>query len=458
MGELGRRTGLGITAEGDMIAALGLKYGTTEATEFAVKIHKTLALSAYSSSIELASERGSFPIYDYNKETENPFINRLFNDDPVLKENMLKYGRRNIACLTIAPTGTVSLMTQTTSGIEPVFMPVYKRRRKVNPNDINAHVDFVDETTGESFEEYVVFHPKFKVWMDINGIKAKENYSQKELEDLISISPYAHATANDVDWKEKVRMQGMIQKYVDHSISVTVNLPNSASEELVNELYLTAWKSGCKGCTIYRDGSRAGVLVSVSSKDNKNDEKIIENRPKSLNADIIRFKNNKEQWIAFVGKLDNGQPYEIFTGLIDEEEGLFDIPKSVTSGKIVKKILEDGKKSYDFEFSNKKGNKIIIEGLNSKFNPEYWNYSKLLSSVLRYHMPMNYVLHLVDSLDLHEEGINSWKSGVKRALKKYIKDGDEVVGGEDKCPDCGAKLRYENGCVICPNCGYSKCG
>lgn len=456
--ELGRRVGLGITAEGDMLAAMGLKYGSQEAIKFGIDIQKKLALISYHTSVEMAKERGAFPIYDYNCEVNNPFLNRLFDVDSSLKEKMLKYGRRNIACLTMAPTGTVSLMTQTSSGIEPVFMTMYKRRRKVNPDDSNAHVDFVDENTGESFEEYVVFHHNFKKWMELNGITPKERYTQKELDDLVAISPYAGATANEIDWHARVEFQGGMQKFVDHSISSTVNLPNNITEDVVSDLYMTAWKSGAKGITVYRDGSRSGVLVSTNNKDNKNDEKIIENRPKSLNADVIRFKNNKEQWIAFVGKLDNGQPYEIFTGLIDEEEGLFDIPKSVTSGKIVKKILEDGKKSYDFEFSNKKGNKIIIEGLNSKFNPEYWNYSKLLSSVLRYHMPMNYVLHLVDSLDLHEEGINSWKSGVKRALKKYIKDGDEVVGGEDKCPDCGAKLRYENGCVICPNCGYSKCG
>lgn len=453
----GRRTGLGITAEGDMLAALGLTYGTKEASDFAVKVHQEFALSSVRSSINLAKERGAFPIYNYEKEINAPFLLRLKEFDKTLDSDLKKYGRRNIGLLTIAPNGSVSIMTQTTSGIEPVFMPVYKRRRKVNPNEQNVHVDFVD-ATGDSFEEYIVFHPKFKTWMEINGYDTEKRYTQKEIDELVEKSPYFKATANDVDWKEKVRMQGEIQKYIDHSISVTVNLPNSATEELVNELYITAWKSGCKGCTIYRDGSRDGVLVSATKK--KEDTalpKIIEERPKSLAADVIRFKNNKENWIAFVGKLEDGRPYEIFTGLLDDEEGIIEIPKSIEHGHIVKDIHDDGTKSYDFVFTNKRGTKMIIEGINNNFG-EYANYSKMLSSVLRYNMPMNYVFHLVDSLDLKEDGINSWKSGVKRALKKFIKDGTTVVGSNDRCPDCGEKLIFQDGCVLCPNCGYSKCG
>ena len=457
-GEMERRTGLGITAEGDMLAALGIKYGTPEATEFAKKVQQAIAVSAFESSVEMARERGCFPVFDYEIEKNNPFLNRLYDLNPELRTNMQKNGRRNIACLTIAPTGSVSLMTQTTSGIEPVFMPVYKRRRKVNPNDAEAHVDFVDEHTGESFEEYIVFHPKFKTWMQINGYNTEKRYSQKEIDELVSKSPYAGATANDIDWKEKVHMQGEIQKYVDHSISVTINLPENVSEELVDELYRTAWKSGCKGCTVYRDNCRAGVLVSATKK--KEDAtlpKIIEERPKSLAADVIRFKNNKENWIAFVGKLEDGRPYEIFTGLLDDEEGIIEIPKSIEHGHIVKNVHENGTKSYNFVFTNKRGTKVIIEAINNSFG-EYANYSKMLSSVLRYNMPMNYVFHLVDSLDLKEDDINSWKSGVKRALKKFIKDGTTVVGSNDRCPDCGEKLIFQDGCVLCPNCGYSKCG
>lgn len=453
----GRRTGLGITAEGDMLAALGLTYGTKEASDFAVKVHQEFALSSVRSSINLAKERGAFPIYNYEKEINAPFLLRLKEFDNTLDSDLKKYGRRNIGLLTIAPNGSVSIMTQTTSGIEPVFMPVYKRRRKVNPNEQNVHVDFVD-ATGDSFEEYIVFHPKFKTWMEINGYDTEKRYTQKEIDELVEKSPYFKATANDVDWKEKVRMQGEIQKYIDHSISVTVNLPNSATEELVNELYITAWKSGCKGCTIYRDGSRDGVLVSATKK--KEDAtlpKIIEERPKSLAADVIRFKNNKENWIAFVGKLDDGRPYEIFTGLLDNEEGIIEIPKSIDHGHIVKNVNENGTKSYNFVFTNKRGTKVIVEAINNSFG-EYANYSKMLSSVLRYNMPMNYVFHLVDSLDLKEDDINSWKSGVKRALKKFIKDGTTVVGSNDRCPDCGEKLIFQDGCVLCPNCGYSKCG
>lgn len=455
----GRRTGLGITAEGDMLAALGLTYGTKEATEFATKVHQEFALAAMRSSVILACERGTFPIYNAEKEKDAPFLNRLKALDSDLAFGIEKYGRRNIGLLTIAPNGSVSIMTQTTSGIEPVFMPVYKRRRKVNPNESNVHVDFVD-ATGDAFEEYIVFHPKFKMWMQINGYDTDKRYTQKEIDDLVAQSPYYKATANDVDWKEKVRMQGEIQKYIDHSISVTVNLPNSATEELVNELYITAWKSGAKGCTVYRDGCRESqVLLSSSSKKDADKKlpKVIEERPKVLDADVIRFKNNKENWIAFVGKLPDGSPYEIFTGIVDDEEGIIDIPKSVDHGQIVKRIDDNGIKSYDFEFTNKRGNKFIIESINKNFG-EYCNYSKMLSSVLRYNMPMNYVFHLVDSLDLKEDGINSWKSGVKRALKKFIKDGTTVVGSNDRCPDCGEKLIFQDGCVLCPNCGYSKCG
>lgn len=455
-----RRTGLGITALGDALAALGLKYGSKEATEKATEIQQTIALEAYKTSIELGKERGVFSVFEYELEKDNPFLNRLYAIDPNLREDMKKYGRRNIACLTIAPTGSVSLMTQTSSGIEPVFMTMYKRRRKVNQNDKDVHIDFIDENTGEAFEEYIVFHPKFKEWMEINGYDTEKKYSQKELDEMISKSPYKDATANDIDWLKKVEMLGKIQKYVDHSISVTVNLPESASEELVSDLYMTAWKVGAKGLTIFRENSRPAILSSVSSdkkKDKKPENKVIEDRPVSLAADVLRFKNNKENWIAFVGKLPDGSPYEIFTGLVDDENGIFELPKTITSGHIVKRIKDDGTKSYDFEFENKRGTKVIVEGLNAKFNPEFWNYSKLLSSVLRYKMPMNHVLHLVESLDIKEDSINSWKSGVTRALKKFVKDGDDVVGGE-KCPDCGGKLTYQDGCVICLNCGYSRCG
>lgn len=456
-----RRTGLGITALGDMLAALGYTYGTPEATAFAEKVQKHIALAAFKESVILAKERGAFPVFDYELEKDNPFLNRLYKEDSQLLEDTKKYGRRNVSCLTIAPTGSVSLLCQTTSGIEPVFMPVYKRRRKVNPSDATAHVDFVDKNTGESFEEYIVYHPKLKVWMNINGYDTEKKYSQQELDEIISKSPYWHADANSIDWREKVTMQGKIQKFVDHSISVTINLPNDVTRDTVSELYMMAYENGCKGCTVYRDGSRAGVLVSASDKkekkDDKKDPKIIEDRPKTLEADVLRFKNNKENWIAFVGLDAHGHPYEIFTGLIDEEDGLFDIPKSVNRGKITKNINEEGKKSYDFEFCNKKGVKIIVEGLNSKFNPMYWNVSKMLSSVLRYQMPINYVLHLLEGLDLGDDSLMSWKSGVKRALKKYVNDGDEVVGGE-RCPDCGSPMTYESGCATCKNCGYSKCG
>ena len=457
----GRRTGVGITAEGDMLAALGLRYGTEEATEFSEKVHKTVALGAYRSSVEMAKERGAFEIYDNKREQNNPFIQRLAEADPELYEEMKKYGRRNIACLTIAPTGTTSLMTQTTSGIEPVFLPVYKRRRKVNPNDTNVHVDFVDET-GDAFEEYIVFHHKFVTWMEANGYDPSKRYSQEEIDKLVAKSPYYKATSNDVDWLMKVKMQGRIQKWVDHSISVTINLPNDVDEDLVNRLYVEAWKSGCKGCTVYRDGSRSGVLISTKSDKNKKEElppckppTVVEVRPRILEADVVRFQNNKEKWVAFVGLLD-GHPYEIFTGLQDDDEGIL-LPKSVTSGRIIKNIDEDGTKRYDFQFENKRGYKTTIEGLSEKFNKEYWNYAKLISGVLRYRMPIEQVIKLVGSLQLNSENINTWKNGVERALKKYIQDGTEAKG--KKCPNCGNEtLVYQEGCLICTTCGASRCG
>ncbi|MGP1436446.1 MAG: adenosylcobalamin-dependent ribonucleoside-diphosphate reductase [Phocaeicola sp.] len=455
----GRRTGVGITAEGDMIAAMGLRYGTEEATDFAENVHKTVALSAYRSSVEMAKERGAFTVYDTKREKNNPFIIRLKNADHELYEDMVKYGRRNIACLTIAPTGTTSLMTQTTSGIEPVFMPVYKRRRKVNPNDEEVHVDFVDET-GDAFEEYIVYHQKFLKWMDVNGYDKTKRYTQEEIDELVAQSPYYKATANDVDWMEKVKMQGRIQKWVDHSISVTINLPANVDEDLVNRLYIEAWKCGCKGCTVYRDGSRAGVLVAASKEEKKmipecKQPEVVEVRPKSLEADVIRFQNNKEKWVAFVGLLD-GRPYEIFTGLQDDDEGIL-LPKSVTKGRIVKNIDDDGYKHYDFQFENKRGYKTTIEGLSEKFNKEYWNYAKLISGVLRWRMPIDRVIKLVDSLQLDSESINTWKNGVERALKKYVMDGTKAEGMT--CPNCGHEsLIYQEGCLICKNCGASRCG
>ena len=455
----GRRTGVGITAEGDMLAALGLRYGTEESTAFAEEVQKTLALSAYRSSVILAKERGAFEVFDAKREEKNPFINRLAEADPQLYEDMKKYGRRNIACLTIAPTGTTSLMTQTTSGIEPVFLPVYKRRRKVNPNDASARVDFVDET-GDAFEEYTVFHHRFLTWMKAIGYSATKHYSQDEIDALVGKSPYFKATSNDVDWLQKVRMQGRIQKWVDHSISVTINLPNNVSEELVNELYVEAWKCGCKGCTVYRDGSRSGVLISTDKK--KKDDCncmqppiIVESRPKELEADVVKFQNNKEKWIAFVGLL-NGRPYEIFTGLADDDEGIM-LPKNVLKGSIIKRYDENGEKHYDFQFKNKRGYKMTIEGLDGKFNPEYWNYAKLISGVLRYAMPIDQVIKLVQGMDLNNESINTWKNGVERALKKYMPNGTEAKG--QKCPNCGLEtLTYQEGCFICTNCGASRCG
>ena len=457
---LGRRTGVGITAEGDMLAAMGLRYGTEEATEFSENVHKIVALEAYRSSVNMAKERGAFGIYDAKREENNPFINRLKEADPALYEEMRQYGRRNIACLTIAPTGTTSLMTQTTSGIEPVFMPVYKRRRKVNPNDENVRIDFVDET-GDAFEEYIVFHHKFLTWMKVNGYDPDKRYTQEEIDDLVAKSPYYKATSNDVDWLMKVKMQGRIQKWVDHSISVTINLPNNVDEDLVNRLYVEAWRSGCKGCTVYRDGSRAGVLISTKKKENKEEEchckppQVVETRPRVLEADVVRFQNNKEKWVAFVGLLD-GRPYEIFTGLQDDEEGIL-LPKSVTTGRIIKNYDEEGNKRYDFQFENKRGYKMTIEGLSEKFNKEYWNYAKLISGVLRYRMPIEQVIKLVGSLQLDSENINTWKNGVERALKKYVQDGTEARGV--KCPNCGNEtLVYQEGCLICKTCGSSRCG
>ncbi len=438
----GRRTGVGITAEGDMIAAMGLRYGTPEATNFSENIHKTLAISCYGSSVNMAKERGAFEIYDTEREKNNPFINRLKDADPGLYEEMKKYGRRNIACLTIAPTGTTSLMSQTTSGIEPVFRPVYKRRRKVNPNDLSARVDFVDPE-GNSFEEFIVFHHKFVTWMEANGFDTTKNYTQEEIDELVAKSPYYKATANDVDWLEKVRMQGRIQKWVDHSISVTINLPNDVSEELVNDLYIEAWKCGLVETKKEEKPAPCNCYPEITPK-----------RPKELECDVVRFQNNKEKWIAFVGLL-NGRPYEIFTGLLDDEDGLM-LPKSVTTGKIIRNYHEEtGVKTYDFQFTNKYGYKITIEGLSHKFNPEFWNYAKLISGVLRYGMPIDQIVRLVGSLQLNNESINNWKMGVERALKKYIPDGADTG---QKCPQCGQPLTFTEGCMKCNSCGYSKCG
>ena len=467
----GRRTGVGTTGEGDMIAAMGLRYGTPEATEFSVSVHKALALAAYGSSVQMAKERGAFEVYDAKREQNNPYINRLREADPKLYEDMVKYGRRNIACLTIAPTGTTSLLTQTTSGIEPVFMPVYKRRRKVNPSDKDVHVDLVDEN-GDSFEEFIVYHHKLVTWMNINNIPVRRDYTQEELNAIVEKSPYYKATANDVDWVNKVRMQGEVQKWVDHSISVTINLPNDISEEMVGKLYVEAWRSGCKGCTVYRDGSRTGVLVALSDNDKKKEKEKEQNaaeeqaahyiaaeehilkRPVELEADVVRFQNKKEKWIAFIGLID-GRPYEIFTGIADDEEGIF-CPKSVTKGKIIKAVGEDGVKRYDFQFINKRGFKTTIEGLSEKFNPEFWNYAKLISGVLRYGMPIPQVLKLVSSLELDSQSINTWKMGVERALKRYIHNGEAAA---ERCPNCGQDtLVYQEGCLICTNCGTSRCG
>lgn len=453
----GRRTGVGTTGEGDMLAALGLRYGTKEATDFSELVHKNLALAAYRSSVTMASERGAFSIYDPAREADNPFIRRIAEADPELYELMKRDGRRNIACLTIAPTGTTSLMTRTTSGIEPVFMPVYKRRRKVNPNDEQVRIDYVDES-GDAFEEYIVYHPRFIDWMKVAGKELRQDYTQEQLDELVAQSPYYKATANDIDWLEKVRMQGRVQKWVDHSISVTINLPANVSESLVNDLYVEAWRSGCKGCTVYREGSRSGVLLSIDKKKKNSDatpDGTTIKRPAELEADIVRFQNNKEKWIAFIGLRDE-HPYEIFTGLADDDDGIF-VPKSVSHGKIIKAVDADGNKRYDFQFINKRGHKTTIEGLSDKFNPEYWNYAKLISGVLRYGMPIDQVLKLVGGLELNSQSINTWKMGVERALKKYLPNGTKAKG--QKCPNCGNEtLIYQEGCLICTSCGSSRCG
>jgi len=451
----GRRTGVGITAEGDMLAALGLRYGSEIAIDFSEEIHKTVTLEAYRSSVQMAKERGAFAIYDANREKNNPFILRIKAADPDLYADMVQHGRRNIALLTIAPTGTTSLMTQTSSGIEPVFLPVYTRRRKVNPNDKDVQVDFVDEV-GDSWEEYSIFHHKFLTWMEVNGHDIHRKYSQQELDELIKLSPYHKAASNDVDWLSKIRMQGRIQKWVDHSISVTINMPEDVNEDLVNQVYFEAWKSGCKGVTVYREGSRSGVLISDKRK--KTDAGIESifptKRPECLEADVVRFQNNREKWIAFIGLID-GRPYEIFTGLADDEEGLL-IPRSVTNGTILKK--KDGEESrYDFQYTNKRGYKTTMEGLSYKFEPVFWNYAKLISGTLRYGMPIHKVVELVSSLLFNDDSINTWKAGVARALKKYIPDGTRAEGSE--CGNCGSEnLIYQEGCLTCKDCGHSKCG
>ena len=454
----GRRTGIGITAEGDMLAALGLRYGSEEGIEFSEKIQKTLAIEAYRGSVNLARERGAFAIYDSEREKNNPFVLRLKEADSELYYQMQEYGRRNIALLTIAPTGTTSLMTQTTSGIEPVFLPVYKRRRKVNPNDKDTRVDFVDEV-GDSWEEYVVFHHRFKEWMLVNGFDVTKNYSQQEMDQLVEKSPYYKATSNDIDWMSKVRMQGRIQKWVDHSISVTINVPNETPEEMVNQLYMEAWEAGCKGVTVYRDGSRSGVLISNSEKKEEVKEQQLSafptKRPQVLEADVVRFQNSKDKWIAFIGLIE-GKPYEIFTGLVDDEDGIL-IPRWVTEGLIIKNKNDAGTTRYDFQYKNTRGYKTTIEGLSHKFNPEYWNYAKLISSTLRHGMPIDKVVELVGSLQLDNESINTWKNGVARALKRYIVDGTEAHG--QKCSNCNSEnLIYQEGCLTCNDCGSSKCG
>ncbi|MDT0645979.1 adenosylcobalamin-dependent ribonucleoside-diphosphate reductase [Zunongwangia sp. F260] len=454
----GRRTGIGITAEGDMLAGLGIKYGSKEGVDFSVDIHKRIAIEAYKASVTAAKERGAFAIFDSDREKDNPFIQRLREADEKLYYDMLEYGRRNIALLTIAPTGTTSLMTQTSSGIEPVFLPVYKRRRKVNPNDKDSRVDFVDEV-GDSWEEYVVFHHRFKQWMQVNGHDTTKNYSQEELDKLVKTSPYYQATSNDVDWLSKVKMQGAVQKWVDHSISVTINLPNDATEELVGQLYLEAWQAGCKGVTVYRDGSRSGVLISNDEKKDKKKENgnstFPTKRPQVLQADVVRFQNSKDKWIAFIGLIDD-RPYEIFTGFADDEDGIL-IPRWVNEGLIIKNRNEDGTSRYDFQYENKRGYKTTIEGLSHKFNPEFWNYAKLISSTLRHGMSIEKVVDLIASLQLDTESINTWKNGVARALKRYIADG--TVARKEKCNNCNStSLIYQEGCLTCKDCGSSKCG
>jgi len=452
--QLGRRTGVGITAEGDMQAALGLTYGSENGIDFSEEVHKTITLEAYRSSVELAKDRGAFEIYDAEKEKHNPLINRIRTEDEQLYQDMTRYGRRNISLLTIAPTGTTSLMTQTTSGIEPVFMPVYKRRRKVNPSDTDSNVTYVDEV-GDSWEEYNVFHHKFMDWLKIHNYDPDEvrGYDDDQIDEIIKQTPYYKATSNDVDWVSKVKMQGRIQKWVDHSISVTINLPEKTPEDMVGKLYITGWQSGCKGMTVYREGSRSGVLISNKSDKNKNTGNI--KRPRELDAEIIRFKNEEEDWIAFVGIKDD-RPYEIFTGLADEE--VLPIPKSVTRGKIIKVKKESGKSRYDFQYTDKFGYENTLGGISHMFNTEFWNYAKLISGVLRHGMPLPDVVNLVSSLSLNTETINTWKKGVERALKRYIPDGTKARKGT-KCDSCGAEtLVYQEGCLICQSCGYSKCG
>ncbi len=453
----GRRTGIGITAEGDMLAAMGLRYGSDEGSEFAVQIHKTIAIEAYRASVTAAKERGPFAIFKAEREKNNPFILRLKEADAGLYYEMLEHGRRNIALLTIAPTGTTSLMSQTSSGIEPVFMPVYKRRRKVNPNDKDARIDFVDEV-GDSWEEYVVFHHRFKQWMEVNGHDLTKNYAQKELDNLVAQSPYYKATSNDVDYLKKVKMQGEIQKWVDHSISVTINMPAEVTEEVVGQLYMEAWKAGCKGVTVYRDGSRSGVLIanteSGPEKEIKDQEVFPTIRPTTLEAEIVRFQNSRDKWIAFIGLIE-GKPYEIFTGFADDEDGIL-IPRWVNEGLIIKNRETDGGSRYDFQYKNKRGHKTTIEGLSYKFNPEYWNYAKLISSTLRHGMPIEKVVDLINSLQL-DESINTWKNGVARALKRYVPDGTEAK--RQQCQNCSStNLHYQEGCLTCKDCGSSKCG
>ena len=452
----GRRTGFGITAEGDMLAGLGIRYGSEKAIKFSEQVHKTQAIEAYRASVHLAKSRGAFSFYDSEREKNNPFVLRLKKEDEQLYFEMLEYGRRNIALLTIAPTGTTSLMTQTSSGIEPVFLPVYTRRRKVNPNDKNVNVDFEDEV-GDSWEEFTVFHHKFKDWMDVNGFEINSNYTKSDIDELIKKSPYYKASSNDIDWLSKVRMQGAVQKWVDHSISVTINLPNDATEELVGELYMAAWEAGCKGVTVYRDGSRAGVLISnEKEQDNKSSSaNFPTKRPPILETDVVRFQNNKEKWIAFIGLIES-KPYEIFTGPLNDDDGIL-IPRWVNEGLIIKSRDENDVSRYDFQYKNTRGYKTTIEGLSHKFNPEFWNYAKLISSTLRHGMPIEKAVDLINSLHLDNESINTWKNGVARALKHYVADGTKAKG--QKCESCDSKnLIYQEGCLTCKDCGSSKCG
>jgi len=453
----GRRTGIGITAEGDMLAALGLKYGSDSAIEFSTEVHKILAIEVYRGSVDLAEERGAFPIFDAKREVDNPFINRIKENAPLVYEKMEKVGRRNISMLTIAPTGSVSICTQTSSGIEPVFMVSYKRRRKVNPNDKNVVVSFVDEI-GDSWEEYNVFHPKFETWLDINGydVAVVKSYSDEDLNEIIIKSPYYQATSNDINWVSKVKMQGDIQKWIDHSISVTVNVPNDAEEELVSDIYLKAWESGCKGMTIYRDGSRTGVLVSnEKKKEEVNENEIIETkapkRPRLLEADVLRFQNNYEKWIAVIGKI-NGKPYEVFTGKAED----FFLPPYVESGLVERVKQKEQRAQYDFIYKDKQGYEIKMPALSRMFDDSFWNYAKLISGVLRHGMPLQYVIDLIGNLNFPEDNINTWKNGVVRALKRFVPDGTVT---DTRCPDCGEDtLIYEDGCLICKSCGHSKCG